>query len=65
MHPQVCINCILILILNSVVTGHLEVVGDGGLLVEAKVAGSDHEDLLGGLGRGHAVPPAAHCHMQN
>ena len=40
-------------------------VGDGGLLVEAEVAGSDHEDLLGGLGRGHAVPPAAHCHMQN
>ena len=65
MHPQVCINCILILILNSVVTGHLEVVGDGGLLVEAEVAGSDHEDLLGGLGRGHAVPPAAHCHMEN
>ena len=66
MHPQVCINCILILIIDiKSLPGHLEVVGDGGLLVEAKVAGSDHEDLLGGLGRGHAVPPAAHCHMES
>ena len=40
-------------------------VGDGGLLVEAKVAGSDHEDLLGGLGRGHGGAPAAHCHMES
>ena len=40
-------------------------VGDGGLLVEAEVGGSDHEDLLGGLGHGHAGAPAAYCHMQN